>query len=80
MEERRIRVLEMSTYMSERRREILSNAFLHYGVGREFSAPDIGENSGDILQMSSKGYIVGRPGVWSVSKRGEKYLKSYVMR
>ena len=70
----------MSTYMSEERRSILEKAFLTYGVGREFSAPDIGATSGDILQMRAKGYIVGRPGLWSVSRHGERYLKSYVMR
>lgn len=70
----------MSTYMSERRREILSNAFTAYGVGREFSAPDIGANSGDILQMRAKGYIIGRPGRWSISRGGERYVKSYAVR
>lgn len=73
-------VLEMSTYMSEERREILVNAFLTYGVGREFTASNIGATSGDILQYRAKGYILGRSGSWSVSKRGEQYLKSYVMR
>jgi len=70
----------MSTYMSEERRVMLSTAYLQYGTTREFSASNIGASSGMILQCRAKGYILGSPGKWRVSKVGAQYLKKYVMR
>jgi len=66
--------------MSEEHREKLSLAVRIYGVDREFSASNIGADSGMILQCRAKGYIHGSPGEWRVSNMGVRYLKRYVMR